>query len=436
MKKKRLLLFGLAGALMLAVSCGCLAMRPGTVTLQFGMFAGSNWDVADANSYTIIDRAIKKFESRHPNVRISYYSGIRKEDYSEWLSEQTLKGNMPDVFMILTDDFDKFSSMGILKNLDGLMAGGEDFAASDFYETTLNTGKYLGVQYALPYETVPELMFVNKTLLQKDGIDIPDNTWTWNDMYRICSRVTKDINRDGILDEFGAYDYSWIEAAYSNGADFFDDGGTEAYFTDEKVLKSIKFTKQIYDLNQGQKTTLKDFDSGNVAFRPFLFSDYRTYKTYPYKLKKYNQFQWDCITLPAGPDGGNTSIINTLLMGISNETGHEKLAWEFLKTLTYDPEIQMDIFRYSQGVSVLKKVTRSEEAEKILQSDMESSEKSIDNDLLDSIIDRGKIEPKFNKYKEAMSLADNEIGKIVEEDRDIDSAMKIFQRSINSFLRR
>ena len=180
---------------MLAVSCGCLAMRPGTVTLQFGMFAGSNWDVADANSYTIIDRAIKKFESRHPNVRISYYSGIRKEDYSEWLAEQTLKGNMPDVFMILTDDFDKFSSMGVLKNLDGLMAGDEDFAASDFYETTLNTGKYLGVQYALPYETVPELMFVNKTLLQKDGIDIPDNTWTWNDMYRICSRVTKDINR-------------------------------------------------------------------------------------------------------------------------------------------------------------------------------------------------------------------------------------------------
>jgi multiple sugar transport system substrate-binding protein len=425
----------LAAALTLCAVLAFRAARPKTVTLEFGMFAGSNWDVADANSYEIIDRAIGKFERQHPNVKINYDSGILKADYSEWLSQQTLKGNMPDVFMILNDDFNKFSSMGVIKNLDFLIAKDNKFHASDFYKTTLNTGKYLGAQYALPYETVPELMFVNKTLLSKDGIEIPKNNWTWADLYHICSKITKDVNHDGILDQFGMYGYSWMEAAYSNGADFFNSSGTEANFANEKVLQSIKFMKQIYDLNQGTKVTLKDFDSGNVAFRPFLFSAYRTYKTYPYRLKKYNRFQWDCIALPAGPDGDNTSIINTLLMGISNETSHEELAWEFLKTLTCDPDIQMDIFRYSQGVSVLKKITRSKEAEKILQDDMESSEKTINTALLDSIITNGKIEPKFNKYREAMTLADNEIGKIVEESKDIESEMKIFQRSISSFLK-
>jgi multiple sugar transport system substrate-binding protein len=435
-KKKYIISLGLICILILGILFGYHMLQPETITLEFGMFAGSNWDVADANSYAIIDKAIEKFEKEHKNVKIHYYSGILKEDYSEWFSRQMLTGKMPDVFMILTNDFDKFSSMGVIKNLDLLMANDNDFNSSDYYATTLNTGKYLGAQYALPYQTVPELMFVNKTLLKKDGIDIPNNNWTWNDMYRICSNVTKDSNKDGILDQFGMYGYSWMEAAYSNGANFFNSSGTEANFTDEKVLDSIKFTKQLYDLNRGTKTTLKDFDSGNVAFRPFLFSDYRTYKTYPYKLKKYNQFQWDCITLPAGPNGGNTSIINTLLMGISNETSHEELAWEFLKTLTYDQEIQMDIFRYSQGVSVQKKVTKSEEAEKILQNDMESSEKSINNNLLDSIIDKGMIEPKFNKYNEAMTLADNQIQKVIEEDEDTDSAMKIFQRNISSYLKR
>ncbi len=433
--RKNLFLATLAVALTLCAVLVFRATRPKTVTLKFGMFAGSNWDVADANSYEIIDRAIVKFERQHPNVKIHYDSGILKADYSEWLSQQTLKGDMPDVFMILNDDFNKFSSMGVMKNLDPLIAKDNNFHASDFYKTTLDTGKYLGTQYALPYETVPELMFVNKTLLSKSGIEIPKNNWTWEDLYHICSKITKDVNHDGVLDQFGIYGYSWMEAAYSNGADFFNSSGTEAYFTNEKVLKSIKFMKQIYDLNQGTKVTLKDFDSGSVAFRPFLFSAYRTYKTYPYRLKKYNRFQWDCIALPAGPDGNNTSIINTLLMGISNETSREDLAWEFLKTLTCDPEIQMDIFRYSQGVSVLKNITRSKEAEKILQDDMESSEKTINTALLDSIITNGKIEPKFNKYQEAMTLADNEIGKIVEENKDIDSEMKIFQRSISSFLK-
>lgn len=103
---------------------------------------------------------------------------------------------------------------------------------------------------------------------------------------------------------------------------------------------------------------------------------------------------------------------------------------------TYDPEIQMDIFHYSQGVSVLRSVTKSAEAAKILQRNMESSEKSIDIDLLDSVIDKGRIEPKFNKYTEAMSLADNGIEKIIDEGGDTDSSMKIFQQNISSFLKR
>ena len=31
-------------------------------------------------------------------------------------------------------------------------------------------------------------MFVNKTLLQKEGIKVPDNDWTWDDFYRICEK--------------------------------------------------------------------------------------------------------------------------------------------------------------------------------------------------------------------------------------------------------
>ncbi len=40
--------------------------------LEFGMFTGSNWDVANANSFLIIDKAIDRFEQEHPGVRIHY----------------------------------------------------------------------------------------------------------------------------------------------------------------------------------------------------------------------------------------------------------------------------------------------------------------------------------------------------------------------------
>ena len=404
--------------------------------LEVGIFAGSNWDVANANSYVIIDKAVEKFEATHKNVKVHYYSGIRKEDYSEWFSRQLLRGKEPDVFMVLGQDFNQFAEIGIMKDLEPLMGADPEFDKNAYYATTLRSGQYDGRQYALPYETVPMLMFVNKSLLNKEGLSVPDNDWTWDDLYEICGRITKDRDGDGLLDQFGMYNYGWMEAAYSNGAELFDENGRESYFNDDKVTEAVRFAKQISDLSQMRKVTKDDFDAGNVAFMPLPFTEYRTYKTYPYKIKKYTKFQWDCITLPAGKSGGNTSVIDTLLMGISSNTNQERLAWEFLKLLTYDEEIQMDLFRYSQGVSVLKEVTQSKEAEAILQEDMEKNEKFIDNRLVSDVIENGVVTPKFQKYSEVITMADSEINRIIENDDNIENSMRILQRQINQYLRR
>lgn len=421
---------------LLAVIAGIyINARNNTVVLEFGMFAGSNWDVANANSYVIIDKTIELFEQKHKNVKIHYYSGILKDDYSEWLSKQVLLGKTPDVFMILSDDFNQFAELGILKSLDELIDRDESFDRNKYFKTALLSGEYHGVQYALPYETVPTLIFVNKTLLEKEGISVPSSDWTWDDLYDICKKVTKDINGDGILDQFGIYNYDWLDAACTNGAVLFDEDEMKIDLSNEKVVEAVEFIKSLYDLNNKQTITQEDFDKGNVVFMPLSFAEYRTYKTYPYKIKKYLNFQWDCITFPAGKDGGNISEVNTLLMGISSKTAHEELAWEFLKLLTYDEEIQMDIFRYSQGASVLKNVTSSQEAEMILQEDMEESEKVIDNVLLSRVIEEGAVAPKILKYNEAITIANGGIQEIISSDKNIEGSLKILERNINQFLK-
>ena len=435
-RKKKIGLSVIMFCLAMLTAAVCIWQSNRVTVLEVGIFAGSNWDVANANSYVIIDKAIEKFEASHKNVEVHYYSGIRKESYSEWFSRQTLRGKEPDVFMVLGEDFNQFAEIGIMKDLEPLMLSDPDFDKTCYYSTALQAGKYGGRQYALPYETVPTLMFVNKSLLNREGLFVPDNDWTWDDLYRICQKVTKDKDGDGLLDQFGTYNYGWREAAYSNGARLFDENGSESYFNDERVVEAVRFTKQITDLNRRQKVTRDDFDAGNVAFMPLPFTEYRIYKTYPYKIKKYTKFQWDCITLPAGAQGGNTSDINTLLMGISNHTEHEQLAWEFLKLRTYDEEIQMDLFRYSQGVSVLKQVTQAKATEEILQADMEKNEKFIDNNLVSDVIENGVVTPKFPRYADALTMADNEINRMIEDDDNIDNSMRILQRQIGKYLRR
>lgn len=404
------------------------------IVLEFGMFTGSNWNVECSTSFVIIDEAIERFEAAHPGVRVHYYSGVLKEDYSEWLSRRILEGEAPDVFMVLASDFNQFCSLGVMKNLDQLMTKDQSFDPQDYYESALQTGSYQESQYALPYEVVPNLIFVNKTLLEHNGLLLPDEEWDWEQMYEICKSVTKDTDGDGTIDQFGTYNYNWLNAAYSNAANPFSADGRSCSFTDDGVEEAVKFISRLNELNEGRQVTMEDFNAGNVAFMPLSFAEYRTYKTYPYKIKKYRNFSWNCITFPAGPNGGNISQVDSLLMGISDKTRHEELAWEFLKELTYDEDIQMDIFRYSQGASVLKAVTSSDMAEDIMQEDMEEGETVIDSKILSRIIEEGMPVPKFRKYKQVLSLSENSINKMLEEDSNVGSTLKILQKTITSYL--
>ncbi|MBE5989706.1 MAG: extracellular solute-binding protein [Paenibacillaceae bacterium] len=434
MKKRRFLLSGMIGLLLLLACFFLYNKNSRPVILEFGMFTGSNWDVASANSFKIFDRAIADFEKNHPNVKIHYYSGIAKEDYSEWCAGKLLEGKTPDVFMVLDSDFDKFTSLGVMKNLDDLMSSDDSFHKEDFFATALDTGRNGGHQYALPYEVVPTLMFVNKSLLAKEGIDMPKEDWTWEDMAEICQRVTKDTDQDGLLDQFGTYNYSWRDALYTCGGKLYENNQAQISFTDSRVLNAVKYIKRLNDINQGQSVTQEDFNAGRVAFMPLTFAEYRTYKTYPYRIKKYTKFQWDCITFPADKEGGNISKVDALLIGIGSKTRQEALAWEFLKQLTYTGEMQMDVYRYSQGVPALRAVASSQEGVNCLQEDMDEGEQVISSTLLCHVIENGIIEPKLLQYQQVMNLADGEVSKILQENKNVDSSMKIFQRTVSKYL--
>lgn len=196
---KAALPFLLAAVIILAA-----ASRP--VVLHIGFPCDSYWNVPGENYYTFIDAAIEKFEAEHPNVKVEYTSGIRVEDYTEWLSGQYLLGQEPDVMVILPEDFVIFSDTASLRELDPFMKQDPEADLSGFYPAALQAGADKGKQYALPLECVPQMMFINKTLLQKEHIRIPDNDWTWDEFYSLCEQLTRDTDGDGIVDQFGVYE--------------------------------------------------------------------------------------------------------------------------------------------------------------------------------------------------------------------------------------
>ena len=259
-------------------------------TLKIGVITGSNWDVPSPDALKIVDNAIERFEKEHVNVQVEYISGIRKEDYSEWLSQQALSGDVCDVFMVLSNDLATFADVGILENLSSFIENDPDFDESVYFFSSYQSGQVNHVQYALPYESVPTLMYVNRTLLESEGIEVPKQDWTWEDFYEICARMTQDTNEDGILDQFGQFGYTWQNAIFSNGAKIFNDEGSNALLENDRVYDAIEFMRRLEKLNRGQSVTSEMFDKGQVVFCPMSFSEYRAYKPYPWSVKKYSSF--------------------------------------------------------------------------------------------------------------------------------------------------
>lgn len=412
-------------------------MVPQPIVLHVGLYAGSSWDVPQGNSYAYIDHVIEAFEAEHPNVKVVYTSGIRKEDYSEWLSEQALAGDLPDVFLIPPDDFALYADRGALAPLDDLAGKDSAIALDDFYPAPLAYGRdsASGSLYALPVECVPRLMFVNRTLLEREGIPLPDDDWTWDDFLAICQRVTRDRDGDGRPDQFGFYGYTWQDAAVTSGQTLFRADGKASHFADPRIGDAIRFTIALYQTQQGQSVQERDFDLGRVAFRPFSFAAYRTYQPYPWRIKRATDFEWDCIRLPRGPQGENTSPIQTLLMGISAASRQQQLAWAFLKAVCYDPDNQRELLSLSSALPVRRGIIEEASAQELFGSADLGTEKRGRSPLAVSrVIEDGSLPDRFPRYQEAILFADRKIQALLQSGKMDANAMNRLQTDINDLL--
>ena len=408
--------------------CLCLVGCSGNkeTVLTIGVYSGSYWNTPNGNCYQILDDAIAIFEQSHPGVKVEYVSGIPAGSYSEWLAGQILKGTEPDLYFVLPEDFDLLVSSRALARLDERIAEDPEFDTSLYYEACLRSGQFEGSQYALPHESVPTIMFVNKTLLEANGIAMPDDDWTWEDFYSICEQIT-DVDSH----QYGVYGYSWLDAVHSNGVSLFSEDGRSCYLADEKVLQAIQFSKQLGELSGGYNVSARDFDMGKVAFQPLLYSEYRAYQPYPWRVKKYSAFQWDCVSMPAGPSGSNISELHTMMLGISSRTRHEDLAWEFCKLLSMNEDVQRKLYIYSHGISPLPAVAEDLE---LLQLHHDISEGSgFSPEMIHHIMSNAVVVPRFDAYDQAMNMVESSIQEAANNQLG-QSRMLIAQSDINIFL--
>ena len=431
MKRQAGILLGIAAVAMVGAAVA-LGQPRGDTVLHLGVFSGSYWGTPNGSSYQVLDDAISRFEAAHPGVTVEYESGIPTDEYSEWLAGKLITGQEPDVFFVLPDDFGLLAETGALAPLDWMIDGQNGLDRDIYYDACLQAGLYGGSQLALPYESAAMVMFVNRTMLEEYNIPMPENDWTWGDLYTICNAIA-DAQPDGADRDYGIYGYTWQNALYANNSTLFSADGNQCTLADSRVEAAIQFVQSLNGLNDGYTVTAQDFDTGHVAFRPFLFSEYRAYQPYPWRVKKYSSFVWDCLRMPAGPEGGNTSELHTVQVGISARSSHTELAWELLRTLCADEVTQGQLFLQSQGISPLRAVTENTALLNRIFAETQGSS-TFNSAAIGEIMRTAVTVPQFAAREQATAMAETAVSDALKDNQSLTTALAAAQRQINLYL--
>ncbi|MDD5603706.1 MAG: hypothetical protein PHG48_06475 [Eubacteriales bacterium] len=213
-----------------------------------------------------------KFEIRQPMITNGtvfnqtlvneYMAGVKSADYIGLSSSSAMPGQFNlGLFTPLSDYLDYESPL---------------FKVSDhIYKGTYWKGKHYGLRNGLA-NNASCMLFYNRQLTNREGQpDITDltenNQWTWAAMESIAVNCTKDVNGDGILDQYGIVTINdWIYLKlllYSNGTVGINyiDGKLQYMMDQPQALRAIQYAVTLAFIHKVYKPDANLYKSGNAA---------------------------------------------------------------------------------------------------------------------------------------------------------------------------
>ena len=198
-----------------------------------------SWWGNDARTeYTI--EGVKEFERLHPDIKVNI-------SYSEWSGYearnriQMVSKTEADVMLVNFGWLSKFSEDG--SGYYDIEKVADWFDLSNFEPAILEYGRRGGVLNAIPIAMNTETLYINKTLYNEYGLDVPE---TWDDL----EAAAAVLSRDGIYAISGAAKSIWLYtityAEQITGKPFLREDGT-LNFTAKELQIMLEFYDRMVD---------------------------------------------------------------------------------------------------------------------------------------------------------------------------------------------
>ncbi|HUF11120.1 MAG TPA: ABC transporter substrate-binding protein, partial [Rhodothermales bacterium] len=282
------------------------------------------------------------FNTTHPDVQVvrsqKSWNMIREVLYTNFSA-----GKGPDVMTGHANYAAEFGESGYFKPIDEYADFEE--VKSWFLPNIMESTKYKGRYYGVPFNALAFVLVLNKDLFDAEGLSPPR---TWSEFRDAARRLTKDLDGDGSIDQWGlvllggdkaAFSYRMAPFIYKAGGDILSDDLKTAVFDSPEAVSAVRLFADMYQVDRSITPgflayTLSEmndlFCSNRVAMSiegPWLRSMVdekspgKQFYTVPVPVPDHLIHTYE--TAP--------TLQDMVMFSINSKSPHPEAAWEFIK---------------------------------------------------------------------------------------------------------
>jgi multiple sugar transport system substrate-binding protein len=294
----------------------------------------------------------KAFMSQNPNVKVKVLT-IPGETFDQKVTTMIAGGKPPDIFtsgdVVIPTIVQKHFAVDLMPLIKQ-----DKYDLSDFQPQVTEGLTYNGQLVGLTDNWDTQVMYYNKTLFDKAGVDVPNENWTWEDFLVAARKLTSGSGSSKV---YGAVFDPWFAPVYdviwSNGGDVYNQDGTKCTLNAAPATQSIQWIADLY--RQGVAPSPAQLNAGGggmdaaqtfTAGRGAMLIGSGRWSAFDFQEIK--RFQWKVAPLPKGT-AGRANFFHLSMFAIASNSKNQAAAWKFLQYMVSPDAIRLAA-KNAQGI--------------------------------------------------------------------------------------
>ncbi|MFN8621862.1 MAG: sugar ABC transporter substrate-binding protein [Chloroflexota bacterium] len=331
------------------------ATSAATDSVSFMIFG----DPAELAAYhTLVDA----FEAARPGIDVQLIEVPDQGDYRQRLGADLAAGTPADVVLVNYRNMAPLAAAGQLQPLTDRLRTSTVIQDGDLYPQAADAFRWRGEQMCIPQNISSLAVYYNQDLFDAAGLPYPTAGWTWDDFVATATALTKDLDGDGVTDQYGL----GTQPELIRLAPFLWQAGAEVVNNPKEPTGLDLHTangRKALDWFVGLQTVhhvvpdrvaeeAEDSESRFLGGRTAMYLNSRrgvpTYREAP--------FRWDVAPLPVGEEAATVLHSDGFCMPAAST--HQDAAWSLIEYAN-SPEGQTVIAGTGRTVPSLKSVATS-----------------------------------------------------------------------------